>query len=72
MNKQKIIQKTATLIFLLLPIFSAIAQDDAFDDDVQDVQVPAAPIDQYMLIAVVIAIYISYQFLKTQQVKNKP
>lgn len=70
MIKQKIIQKIATLIFLLLPIFSAIAQDDEFDDDVQDV--PAAPIDKYILIAVVIAIYISYQFLKTQQVKNKP
>lgn len=69
MIKQKIIRKTVTFFFLLIPFLSAMAQDDEFDDDVQDV--PAAPIDKYILIAIVIAIYMAYQFLKKQQIKNK-
>jgi hypothetical protein len=69
MIKQKIIQKTVTLLFLLIPIFKAIAQENEFEDDVQDV--PAAPIDSYIFVAIVIAIYIAYQFIKNQQVKNK-
>lgn len=73
MIKQKIIQKTVMFFFLLMPFLTAMAQDDEFDDlfddDVQDV--PAAPIDKYILIAVVIAIYMAYRFLKAQQTNNK-
>jgi amino acid permease len=72
MIQQKIIQKTATLVFTVLPFLAAVAQEDEFQDDVQDVQAPAAPIDNYILIAVVIAIYLSYRFIKTQQINNKP
>lgn len=67
--KQKIIRKACILFFMLMPFLTAIAQEDEFEDDVQDV--PAAPIDNYILIAIALAIYIAYQFLKTQPKKNK-
>jgi amino acid permease len=46
-----------------------MAQEE-FADDVQDLA-PAAPIDNYIMIAILLAIYFAYHFLKKQQVNHK-
>jgi amino acid permease len=60
-------QKIISLLLILMPSLAVVAQDE-FADDVQDL---GAPIDNYILIAIVIAIYIAYQFLNKQQVNHK-
>jgi amino acid permease len=62
-------QKIISLLLILMPSLAVMAQEE-FADDVQDLA-PAAPIDNYILIAIVIAIYIAYQFLNKQQVNHK-
>ena len=62
MKNQKIIQKIFTLLLLLAPILSVMAQDDTFDDDIQDV--PGAPIDNYLLLLLVVGIYLAFRVIK--------
>jgi amino acid permease len=56
------LQKIYSIIFLLLPLFAMAGEE--FDDDTNDVE-PPLPIDDYILLAILIGIYIAYRFLKT-------
>lgn len=55
-------QKGYSILFLMLP-FLVMSQDE-FNDNTNDVTA-AAPIDNYILFAMLIGMYISYRFLKT-------
>jgi amino acid permease len=61
-NTTSRLQKGYCILFLVLPFF-AMAQD-SFNDDTKDTQ--AAPIDDYIVIALAIGIYYAYRFFKTQ------
>ncbi len=59
-----------TLFFILIPIVSAFANaDDPFDEDVDDVT-PPAPIDDYILLALLIAVIIAFRYFKKQQLPS--
>ncbi len=64
----KFLQKKATLILILIPVLTATAQDDVFPDDTQDV--PSAPIDDYIIIGLIIAICIAFRLFKKQYTIN--
>ena len=69
MKKQIILQKFLTVAFVMLPFFAAMANaGDPFDDDVIDT--PAAPIDDYIWLMLVVAIYLAFQFFKQKQKTN--
>jgi amino acid permease len=69
MMKNKIIfQKTIlTVAFVVVPFFTAIAQE-SFDDNTDDIT--PAPIDDYIWLMLVVAIYIAFQFFKQKQIIN--
>lgn len=54
-------QKCCSVVFVMLP-FLAIAQDP-FADDTNDIT-PAAPIDDYVFIALAVGVFYAYRFLK--------
>jgi hypothetical protein len=62
-NTTSRLQKGYCILFLALPFF-AIAQDD-FIDDIDDLAVPA-PIDNYILLALLLGIYFAYRFLQNK------
>jgi amino acid permease len=62
-NTTSRLQKGYCILFLALP-FLAIAQDD-FIDDIDDLAVPA-PVDNYILLALLLGIYYGYRFFKTK------
>ena len=55
------IQKGYILLVLLLP-FLAVAQE-GFDPDTDD-NIPLAPFDDYIILALLLAIYFAYRFIK--------
>ena len=58
------------ILFMVFP-FLAMATEDSFSDDTND-QETANPIDNYLLLAMLIGIYIAYRFLKSKfQVKAR-
>lgn len=62
-------QKRLSIIFIMLP-FLASAQDSFFDNT--NDTTPAAPIDGYLLLMVLLGICVAYLFFKKQnQLKNK-
>jgi len=70
MKKQIIFQKILMVAFMLLPFFTAMANDgDPFDDDTDDIT-PPAPIDDYIWLMLVVAIYVAFQFFKQKQITN--
>ncbi len=54
-----------TALTILLPIVNLFAQED-FTDDTDDIT-PAAPIDNYVLVAFVLAIVLALYFKQTRQ-----
>ncbi len=63
------LQKGYCILFLLFP-FLAIAQD-SFNDNIVDVT-PISPLDNYILVALLLGIYFAYFFLNhTAQSKQK-
>ena len=62
-NTTSNLKKGYCILFLALP-FLAIAQDD-FIDDIDDLAVPA-PIDNYILLALLLGIYFAYRFLQNK------
>ena len=60
------LQKGYSILLLLLPFF-AMAQDP-FDDNTDDVE--PAPIDNYILLALLLGIYFAYRFFNTQYAIN--
>ena len=61
-NTTSNLKKGYCFLFLALPFF-AMAQDP-FDDNTNDVE--PAPIDNYILLALLLGIYFAYRFFKTQ------
>ena len=61
------IQKGYILLLLLLP-FLVVAQED-FEPDTDDIT-PATPIDDYIILALVLAIYFAYRFIKLKNIQN--
>ncbi len=66
-NTTSRLQKGYCILFLAFP-FLTIAQDD-FIDDTDDLAV-TAPIDNYILLALLLGIYYGYRFFKTQYTIN--
>jgi amino acid permease len=58
------LQKGYSILLLLLPFF-AIASGDSFLDNTND-DTPVSPIDNYILLALLLGIYFAYRFFKTQ------
>jgi amino acid permease len=57
------LQKGHCILFLVLP-FLTMAQGDTFQDDTNDLA--AVPIDNYILLALLLGIFFAYRFFKTQ------
>ena len=57
------LKKGYCILFLVLPFF-AMAQD-SFNDNVNDVE-PPAPIDNYILLELLLGIYFAYRFLQNK------
>jgi hypothetical protein len=66
-NTTSNLKKGHCILFLVLPFF-AMAQD-SFNDNVNDVE-PPAPIDNYILLALLLGSYFVYRFFKTQYAIN--
>ncbi len=68
-NTTSNLKKGYCILFLALP-FLAMAQDP-FNDNINDVE-PPAPIDNYILLALLLGIYFAYRFLqnKMKQLNN--
>ena len=62
------LQKGYSFLFLALP-FLAMAQGETFQDDTNDL---ATPIDNYLLLALLLGVYFAYRFLqnKIKQINN--
>ncbi len=58
------LQKGFSILFLLLP-YLAMATGDTFIDDTGD-QAVVAPIDNYILLALLLGIYFAYRFLQNK------
>ncbi|WP_281337213.1 hypothetical protein [Flavobacterium eburneipallidum] len=71
MNSKKLKHTAFRFLFLFFFPMVVMAQDadDPFADDTQDV--PAAPIDDYIVMALVIAICIAIYFFRKQYNYNK-
>ena len=67
--KNTVIQRVSVLLFLLIPFFSALAQEDEFADDTQDV--PTAPIDDFIILLFIAAIGIGLYLLQKQIKANR-
>ena len=63
-NTTSNLKKGYCILFLALPFF-AMASGDLFPDDTNDVT-PVAPIDNYVLLALLLGSYFAYRFFKTQ------
>ena len=64
-----ILKKTIlTVAFVIVPFFTAMAQE-GFDDNTDDIT-PAAPIDDYLWLMLVVAIYVAFRFFKQNQIIN--
>ena len=61
-NTTSNLQKGYSILLLLLPFF-AIASGDSFLDNTND-DTPVSPIDNYILLALLLGIYFAYRFLK--------
>ena len=62
------LQKGYCILLLLLPFF-AIASGDSFLDNTND-DTPVSPVDNYILLALLLGIYFAYRFFKTQYAIN--
>ncbi len=62
-NTTSNLKKGYCILFLALPFF-AMAQD-SFNDNINDVE-PPAPIDNYILLALLLGIYFAYRFFVKQ------
>ncbi len=64
------LQKGYSFLFLALP-FLAMAQGETFQDDTNDLATPT-PIDNYLLLALLLGVYFAYRFLqnKIKQTNN--
>ena len=67
-NTTSNLQKGYCILLLLLPFF-AIASGDSFLDNTND-DTPISPIDNYVLLALLLGIYFAYRFFKTQYAIN--
>jgi hypothetical protein len=69
-NTTSNLKKGYCILFLALPFF-AMASGDLFPDDTNDVT-PVAPIDNYVLLALMLGIFFAYRFLqnKMKQLNN--
>ena len=56
------LQKGYSFLFLALP-FLAMAQGETFQDDTNDL---ATPIDNYILLALLLGVYFAYRFFAKQ------
>jgi predicted secreted protein len=63
------IKSYSIILFLLLPIV-AMAQSDFWEDDTDDVA-PAAPIDDYIPVLMLVGFYFAYRFYKKQGLLNR-
>ena len=63
-NTTSNLKKGYSILLLLLPFF-AIASGDSFLDNTND-DTPVSPIDNYLLLALLLGIYFAYRFFKTQ------
>jgi amino acid permease len=63
-NTTSNLKKGYSILLLLLPFF-AIASGDSFLDNTND-DTPVSPIDNYILLALLLGIYFAYRFFKTQ------
>ena len=61
-NTTSRLQKGYCILFLALP-FLAMAQGETFQDDTNDL---AAPIDNYILLALLLGIFFAYRFLQNK------
>ncbi len=62
-NTTSNLQKGYCILLLLLPFF-AIASGDSFLDNTND-DTPVSPIDNYVLLALLLGSYFAYLFFKT-------
>ena len=67
-NTTSNLKKGYSILFLVLPLF-AIASGDSFLDNTND-DTPVSPIDNYLLLALLLGIYFAYRFFKTQYAIN--
>ncbi len=68
--KVSIAKTLYTLVFIVIPMVNAFAnEDDPFDEDVDDVT-PQAPIDDYIVLALLIAVIIAFRYFKKQQFRS--
>ena len=63
-NTTSNLKKGYCFLFLVLPFF-AMATGDSFYDNVNDVE-PPAPIDNYILLALLLGIFFAYRFLQNK------
>jgi amino acid permease len=69
MKKIIILQKTIlTVAFVIVPFFTAMAQE-GFGEDTDDIT-PVLPIDDYVWLMLVFAIYVAFRFFKQDQIIN--
>lgn len=66
--KKQTLSILLSLSALLFPFVTALAQED-FNDDVQDV--PAAPINDWIPLLLLLAIAVAFYFFKKQHDRNK-
>ncbi len=66
--KKQTLSILLSLSALLFPFVTALAQED-FNDDVQDV--PAAPINDWIPLLLLLAIAVAFYFFKKQHNSNK-
>jgi hypothetical protein len=60
--------KTIMILMLLIYSISDVNAQTGFDDDVDDVGAPAAPINDYLLLATCAAVWLGYKKLnKTEK-----
>ena len=69
-NTTSRLQKGYCILFLVLPFF-AMATGDSFYDNTDDLT-PVSPIDNYILLELLLGIYFTYRFFKTHySIKTK-
>ena len=63
-NTTSRLQKGYSILFLVLPLL-AMAQGETFQDDIDDLD-QGAPIDNYILLALLLGIFFAYRFLQNK------